>query len=139
MIKIRQRQSSCQGIVRTELIAIFVFLSCWRHATAAETIAPAPGTIFVSPNDVNKRHIGPTGKPCLSLAGSAKPQIVNREIFDHMVSIANSCPQRINVHVCYYGTQHCVTEDVAPYERKETVLGVFPKLQYFRFEYKEKF
>jgi hypothetical protein len=131
-----QKQSPYQGSLFVASLG-FLFL-CGSDLVSAQITAPTPGTIF-APNDLNKVHKGPTGKPCLSLSGSAKPQIVNREMFDHIVSIANSCPQRINVHVCYYRTDHCVTVDVPPYERTETVLGVFPKLQDFRFEYKERF
>jgi hypothetical protein len=107
-----------------------VFLAWIGNPATAQTVAAAPGT---------KRHNGPTGKPCLGLSGSAKPQIVNRDLLDHIISIANSCAQRITLHVCYYRSEHCITVDVPPYERKEAVLGVFPKLGDFQAEYKEQF
>jgi hypothetical protein len=131
-----QKQSPHQGSLFVASLG-FLFL-CGSDLVSAQITAPTAGTIF-APNGLNKVHKGATGKPCLSLSGSAKAQIVNREMFDHIVRIANSCPQRINVNVCYYRTDHCVTVDVPPYERAETVLGVFPKLQDFRFEYKERF
>jgi|ERR1700678_4389670 hypothetical protein len=129
---------SCQVIFGVTLLGV-VGLFWLGDPACAQIAAPTSGTLSATPNDTNKRHNGPTGKPCLSLSGSAKPQVVNKEIFDHWVSAANSCGQHIKVNVCYYKSQNCIMMDVPPYERKDVVLGVFPKLQDFRFEFKEQF
>jgi hypothetical protein len=98
----------------------------------AQTVAP-------SSRMINKHHTGPTGKPCLDLFGQGKPQLVNHDIFDHVVSASNSCGQHIKVQVCYYKSEHCIMMDVPAYQRKDAVLGVFPKQVDFQFEYKEQF
>jgi hypothetical protein len=112
---------------------------CWLCDPAGAQGTASSGMGIASPNETNRRHFGPTGKPCLSLTGSSKPQLVNHDMIDHSVSITNSCPQRLKVNVCYYRTQECILIDVPPYERKEALLGVFPKLLDFRFDYKEQF
>jgi hypothetical protein len=95
--------------------------------------------IFGDPNNLAKRHNGPTGKPCITIEGSAKPQTINPNIFEHWVSAANSCGQHIKVNICYFQTQHCVMVDVPPWDRKDTVLGIFPALRDFRYDYTEQF
>jgi hypothetical protein len=130
-------QGFCQVIFSVTLLGA-AFLSCLGNQADAQTIAPSSG-MKATPNDTNKRHNGPTGKPCLSVSGSAKPQVINKELFDHWISAVNACGQRIKVDVCYYKTQNCILMDVPPYGRKDDVLGVFPKQLDFRYEYKEKF
>jgi len=95
--------------------------------------------IFGDPNDLGKRHIGPTGKPCITVEGSSKPETINSNIIEHWVGAANSCGQHIKLKICYYKTEHCVTVDVPPWDRRDTVLGIFPALREFRFEYTEQF
>jgi hypothetical protein len=117
-----------------------LMLLCWLCDPAgAQGTAPSSGMGIASPNETNRRHFGPTGKPCLSLTGSSKPQLVNHDMIDHSISVTNSCGQRLKVNVCYYRTQECILIDVSPYERKEALLGVFPKMLDFRFDYKERF
>jgi hypothetical protein len=132
-LRIGKMQELCPAILAATLLVAtplfgFGYLACAQG-----------GLPFASPNDVNRRHLGPTGKPCLVLDGAGRPQLVNRQIFDHVVAAANSCPQRITVNVCYYGSRNCVTIDVPPYERKEAVLGVFPYQKDFRYGYTERF
>jgi hypothetical protein len=43
------------------------------------------------------------------------------------------------MQVCYYKTQRCIPMNIPPWERKEAVLGIFPALKEFRFEYVEEF
>jgi hypothetical protein len=108
-----------------------VFL-CWLGLASAQTTLP-------SPNDLNIRHKGPTGKPCLNLSSASIPLAANRDMLDQVISAVNSCGQRIKVNVCYYKTQHCILMDVPPFERKDAVLGILPKFSDFRFEFKEQF
>jgi len=86
-----------------------------------------------------KMHLGPTGKPCLTVFGSAKPQIVNPNIFEHIIMASNDCSQPIKMKVCYYQSPQCVPLDVPAYGRKEIVLGIMPAMNQFRFEYREQF
>jgi len=86
-----------------------------------------------------KKHYGPTGAPCLTVNGNAVPQIVNPNIFTHMIMGNNNCSQPIKVQVCYYQSQQCVPLIVPAYGRKEIVLGIMPAMDQFRFEYRELF
>jgi hypothetical protein len=86
-----------------------------------------------------KMHLGPTGKPCLTVFGYAQPQMIDPNIFDHMISAKNDCSQTIKMQVCYYHSQQCIPVDVPPYARKLAVLGIMPAMTQFQFEYREKF
>ena len=84
-------------------------------------------------------RLPPTGKPCIRMAGYAKPQAINPNIFNHLILATNSCALRIKMQVCYYNTQHCVPVELGAFESKEAALGIFPALKEFRFEYNEQF
>jgi hypothetical protein len=90
-------------------------------------------------NAAAKKHLGPTGKPCLTVLGYAQPQTINPDIFDHMISASNDCSQPIKMQVCYYQTQQCIPVGVPAYGRKEVVLGIMPAMKQFQFEYREMF
>lgn len=98
--------------------------------------APMVGGIT---NSVVKVHLAPTGKPCVRVEAYSKAQTINPNIFEHVISATNNCSQRIKMEVCYYKTQHCILVDLPPYDRKQTVLGIYPALKEFRYEYTEKF
>ena len=83
--------------------------------------------------------MAPTGKPCLTIQGYAKPQTINPHIFEHWVGVANGCGQDIKLRVCYFGSQDCIPLDVPPWGRKDSVLGIYPALPDFRFEAREQF
>jgi hypothetical protein len=89
-------------------------------------------------NDV-LRHRDFTGKPCLVIGGYARPHTVDRNLYDHVISVRNNCPQRIALQVCYYRTQDCVSIEVSGADRKETILGTLPSQKDFPFEFREKF
>ena len=90
-------------------------------------------------NAAVKMHLGPTGKRCLTVIGYAQPQIVNPNIYDHMISASNDCSHPIKMQVCYYQTRQCIPVDVSAYGRKEAVLGIMPAMKQFQFEYREQF
>jgi hypothetical protein len=90
-------------------------------------------------NVTAKLHLGPTGKPCLTLFGHAQPQTINPNIFEHMISVSNDCGRPIKMQVCYYQSQQCIPINIAPYGRTEAVLGIMPAMSQFQFEYREKF
>jgi hypothetical protein len=91
------------------------------------------------PNATVKIHLGPTGKPCITVLGSALPQTINPNIFNHMISANNVCSQRIEIRVCYYRSQQCISFIVPAYGSKEEVIGIMPAMNQFQFEYRERF
>jgi hypothetical protein len=108
---------------------------------AAQTPLPLNQNPALSPsNDVTaKKHLGPTGKPCITMFGDARPQTFNPQIFDHMVMASNACGQAIKVKVCYYHSDHCISVDMPAYSQKEAMLGIMPSMSGFRFEFREQF
>lgn len=84
-------------------------------------------------------HRNAVGKPCLDIEAMSRSHTVNPNVYDNIVSIYNQCPKRISVRICYFKTESCVDVDVAGQQRKDTILGVRPQMQYFRYSYKEKF
>jgi hypothetical protein len=86
-----------------------------------------------------KVHRDPYGKPCLDVFGRSRPQTVNTNIFDQSVIAENHCSQVIRLKVCYYASLNCLPVDVPPYGRKETLLGFFPTMKEFRYQYTEHF
>lgn len=85
------------------------------------------------------RHVGPVGKPCLSVSGDSRPQPANPHIFEHIIQASNSCSQVIKLQVCYYGSSRCLMMTVASYARKEEILGIVPAAKQFHYEYREQF
>ena len=94
----------------------------------------------ILPNSHDRKHMGPTGKPCLALHGSARAQTINPRIVEHVVSATNSCTMNIKVKVCYSGRTECITMNVPAYGKTETVLGIYPSSVLFdKFDAKELF
>lgn len=107
----------------------------------ASGLAPAPRAPVLAGEEAlgPRRHLGPTGKPCVAVNGFARPEPINPQIFEHVITANNSCSQVIKLTVCYYGSDRCTPLTVASYARKETVLGILPAMKEFRFEYREQF
>jgi hypothetical protein len=104
------------------------------------TAPRTPPSLFSGSQDSTARvHPGPYGKPCVSVSGYVRPQLINDNIFDHIITANNDCSQPIKIHVCYYQSQYCTLIEVPPYGRKEALLGIMPAMKEFRFEYKEQF
>jgi hypothetical protein len=127
-------------------LAIFAFSVARAQSVGPprEGIVPSPsglstGGIFGDAKELAKRHIGFDGKPCIVVEGATKSQTINPNIMEHWVNTTNNCGQHIKVTICYYNTQHCVTVDVPAWGRKGAVLGIFPTLREFRYEYTEQF
>jgi hypothetical protein len=100
---------------------------------------PEQPRLLSGSQDAARKHKSPTGQPCLTVRGFARQQIINKTIFDHMITAMNACSELIKLQVCYYKSQHCVPVAVPSYGRKEVVLGIFPGMEDFRFEYREQF
>ena len=90
-------------------------------------------------NTGTKVHLRPNGKPCLTVSGAATRQTINTHIFTHWINVANECSMPIKLRVCYYETEECTQINVPAYGRKESVLGIMPAMDQFRFEYREQF
>jgi hypothetical protein len=89
--------------------------------------------------DLIRRHRDLAGKPCLSVYGYATPHAVDTNLFDHTVRANNKCAQLIKIQVCYFQTQDCISMDVPGDTTEEAVLGIFPSIKDFRFEFRERF
>ena len=86
-----------------------------------------------------RKHRDFVGKPCLESSGASQPLASNPHILNHSVVLDNHCLDRIKVTVCYHNTSDCADVDVPPRSRKEQIIGVFPAMQQFRYDIKEKF
>jgi hypothetical protein len=85
------------------------------------------------------RHRSPTGAPCLSVGGFARPHVINPNLYDHVIVVKNSCALNVGLKVCYYRSDDCISMDVPGGESKEAILGMVPSENDFRFEFREKF
>ena len=94
---------------------------------------------FTSSDIADRKHLDLAGKPCLETSGSAIPLASNPKIQSHLVSLSNHCLDLIKVKLCYYKTDDCTDVDVPGRSHKEQVLGVFPELQQFKYQVKERF
>jgi hypothetical protein len=112
-----------------------------EYGAAGGMKVPAAGVpnIVATDSGINKKHFGPSGKPCVTVSGAALPGKTNAKIFNHVIVATNECAQVIKMTVCYYESDHCVPLEVPPYSRKQAVLGVMPAMDAFRFEYRERF
>lgn len=98
--------------------------------------APKFGDDFLQPA---RRHMNAVGLPCLTVNAYSRAQIINPTSFDNVLILKNSCPDTIELNICYFGTQHCVTPKVPGYGRREATLGTSSATKDFRFEYRETF
>ena len=95
--------------------------------------------IASSGNTEIMRHRDFAGKPCLSVGGFARSFATNANLFDHVISVENSCPKAIRLQVCYFKSTNCLSVEVPGYGKKEVILGTMPSLKDFRYEFREKF
>src|SRR6516225_6078792 len=79
-------------------------------AATAQTPVPVDRNPALYPTDDGffRKHMGPTGKPCISVFGGAQPQQINPLIYNHTVTATNACGLIIKLKVCYYHTEQCV-------------------------------
>jgi hypothetical protein len=100
----------------------------------------SPPLALDDPGNAKARvHRDPYGKPCVGVFGLSRPQVVNTKMFDQTVIADNHCSALIKLKVCYFGSQTCLPVEVPPYGRKETLLGFFPAMKEFRYQYTEQF
>ena len=85
-----------------------------------------------------QQHKTVTGQPCVTLNGLIKPQIVNPQVSEHVLLIANSCSYPISLTACYYQSTTCLRTTIAGYNRRQQTLG-FSSEKEFRYSYTEEF
>jgi hypothetical protein len=120
-------------------LPLLILIAVLGKAAFGQGLGSAPSSIFSTPDDLKKRHMAPTGKPCLAFEASAKAQIINKDIYEHWISAKNSCGQHIKVQVCYHQTRDCITMDIPPWGQQDSVLGIYPALKEFQFDAREQF
>ena len=113
--------------------------SAQSGTTETQNPIKTPPTFGASAGTDILRHRGPTGNTCLAVAGHSRAHTTSPNVYDHVVTVTNSCAQRIAIQICYYRSQDCIPIDVAGGERKEAILGTLPSMKDFRFEFREKF
>lgn len=124
-------------MLRTWLFLSIALTVFGRSAIAQEFLVP--GGFPPVQDNLSKHHMSPLGKTCLTIVGYAKPEVVNKNIYQHWIRAANDCGVSIKVQACYYMTEDCILMSVPPWEKKDSILGIFPTLKQFRFEVKEQF
>lgn len=77
-------------------------------------------------------------RPCLDVEAVARAHIVNPHLFDHVVSVKNRCPRRINIRLCYFKSDSCKVFVIGPYQREDTILGTLPNTTIFRYSIFQK-
>ena len=121
--------------------ALASFLVAAQPSFCAPALAESP-VVFAqtaaSRSEAVQRHKAFNGKPCIALESYAKPQAINKSVYEHWVQATNSCGQRIELQVCYHGSSACITMNVPPWEGKSSVLGIYP-IKDFQYDTKEKF
>ncbi|QQO13553.1 hypothetical protein JJB99_29790 [Bradyrhizobium diazoefficiens] len=102
------------------------------------------GLAFPDKDDKNRfgtspnQHKTVTGQPCVDIHGMLRPQIVNPNITEHVLIIANSCSYPISLKACYYQSTTCLKTTIAGYGKRQQTLG-FSADKDFRFSYTEDF
>jgi len=78
------------------------------------------------------------GRPCIDLEAAARAHVSNPNFVDHVISIKNSCPRTIDVRVCYFGSDTCISANVQPYKRIDKILGFGTTTRFFRYSVTQK-
>jgi hypothetical protein len=86
----------------------------------------------------SQQHKTVTGHPCVTVNGLPKAQIVNPNVTEHILIIANACSYPINLTACYYQSTTCMRIAIAAYARRQQTLGYAAERD-FRFSYTEEF
>lgn len=84
------------------------------------------------------RHKNFVGQLCIQVFGEAQPHTVDPNLYDHVITAVNGCPQRIALHVCYYNSESCIELEVPGNDRKKAILGTLPAVKDFRYQFQER-
>jgi hypothetical protein len=82
------------------------------------------------------RHLNSSNKPCLTVSGLIKAQIINANLYDQILLLDNQCSQPIKIRACYYKSTSCTVMQVNGYKREQHNLGVSTTGD-FRYSYRE--
>lgn len=86
-----------------------------------------------------RRHLNPANRPCISVHGLSKPQIINNNVYEHILILENVCNQPIKLRMCYFQSTNCISATVNAYSRKQQILGYGSNAKDFRYAYIEEF
>src|SRR5882762_8142100 len=127
------------------LMLLAVSIGAWNQSAIAQITSPTSpykSRLTLQNSGENAAltvHRNALGKPCLNIEAASRAHVVNPDVYDNIVSFQNQCNIPIKVRVCYFGSESCVDVEVPALQRKDAVLGIRPRSQYFRYSYKEKF
>lgn len=100
----------------------------------------APKSMSGDPRDPqNLRHRDALGRPCLDYSAVSRPLAAASAVYEHIVAVRNQCLKPIRVKLCYHRADRCYMVEVASRGQRETVLGVFPSVRYFQYDYQEQY
>jgi hypothetical protein len=119
--------------------------STQRPVLGAPPIVGGTGGLAFPDNDDKPRfgalpnqHRTVTGQPCVEVHGTIRPQIVNPNITEHVLIIANGCGYPVGLKACYYQSTTCIKTTIVGYGKRQQTLG-FSADKDFRFSYTEDF
>ena len=137
---------ACSMIILLSLVACAGYADAQSVPALAGSSRPMIGTSGLplpppsgSENQGARQHLGPTGKPCVTVSGQGRPETINPHIVEHIVVVKNNCSQNIKMRVCYYQSDRCIALTLAGYARTEAVLEIIPAMKDFRYQYWEEF
>lgn len=76
-------------------------------------------------------------RPCLDVEAAARAHTVNKNLFDHVISVRNRCARLIKVKVCYFNSDNCRTSNIGGYQREDVILGTMT-VNTFRYSISQK-
>ncbi|MCK1269277.1 MULTISPECIES: hypothetical protein [unclassified Bradyrhizobium] len=78
------------------------------------------------------------GRPCLDVEAAARTHAINPDLVDHVISVKNNCPRKIEAKICYLGSDRCNSVTVDGFKRVDTILGSANKVRFFRYSVLQK-
>lgn len=105
-------------------------------ATSGLSFGQLAGVRSFNDNTAPAVHPNPAGKPCLAVSPLGRMQLINNDIYDHILLLNNQCGREIKIRACYYKTESCKIMSIGPYQREQQLLGIFPSKD-FRYSYRE--
>lgn len=110
---------------------------------AAQTAVPLVASRLTQQGDPEQAgltvHRDPLGRPCLKFRAFSRAHVVNPDVYDHTVSVYNACSKPIKLKICYLKSDTCTDVQVQPLKRQDVIIGIFPRIKYFRYSWTEKF
>ncbi|MCK1468410.1 hypothetical protein [Bradyrhizobium sp. CW10] len=120
-------------------VQLAIAISAWSSAIAQST-STSHG--FVSQGPAEKSNStdlkDSLGRPCLDIEAAAKASVITPNMFQHIVSVRNSCNRVIKVRVCYFNSDRCNAFDLAASKRIDSILGTMTGVKYFRYSVFQK-